>query len=235
VWAFGLCFAVGAGTAMRGAWRGAPTGDAAARAWGSRSFGAVVAVFGFGLAGYVVDYPLCASRVTLFILPCLQLLTVEGALVAGDALGRTRAGRIARACLAVALILPIGVKVARTSAVLVQGPIFEDLRPLVATIEAAPARPILVSPCSIAQVKALPEWRERSDLILARQTGVAPRYDLAAMPSFWVIDLGISDACKRFTGTLSPEVRTMSPTRESTESARLWLMEGRAAGSERAR
>ncbi len=125
--------------------------DGAEAFWGSRSFGSLVLLTAVIAASAVLNYPLCAGRVTLFVQLHLQLLTLEGAIFLLQTFNQRAAVIL---WLGVAII---GFHSGREYWRFVRAEPAENLLPVLAMIKPELAGKAVVQSCSVAQVKALPE------------------------------------------------------------------------------
>jgi hypothetical protein len=139
--------------------------------WGARSLGSVVLIGGVLLASLLVNYPICAGRVTLFAQIHLQILAVEGALFVLTRWDRNKA-------VAVAFYILTGVVLfhsIRDLARFARAEPEENLRPAIAQINSEAANTLWVHPCSVAQVRSLPEPLPVSEVLLGSEKRVPPR------------------------------------------------------------
>ena len=139
--------------------------------WGSRSLGAIVLLGGVMLASLLVNYPICAGRVTLFAQIHLQVLAVEGALFVLTRWGRNKA-------VGVVFYLLIGVVLFHSIRQLTRfarAEPEENLRPVIALINREAADTVWVHPCSVAQVRSLPESLPAGEVLLGTEKRVPPR------------------------------------------------------------
>jgi hypothetical protein len=121
--------------------------------WGSRTFGSIVLLAGVILASVVVNYPICAGRLTLFAQVHTQLLALEGALLVIKRWG----GRFgARVLLCIALTVVTVYSVHRYIDFMRSEPP-DNIRVMLPLIKPEIANTVWVHPCSVAQVKSLPE------------------------------------------------------------------------------
>jgi hypothetical protein len=139
--------------------------------WGSRSIGSIALIGGVMLASLLVNYPICAGRVTLFARIHLQILAVEGALFVLARWSRNRAVAVA-SYLLIAVVLFHSI---RQLARFVRAEPEEDLRPVIARINREAADTIWVHPCSVAQVRSLPDPLPAGEVLLGTEKRVPPR------------------------------------------------------------
>jgi hypothetical protein len=121
--------------------------------WGSRSLGSLVLLSAVILASALLYYPICGGRVVLFTQIHTQILAVEGALVVLGAWGARKAMRI---------LLPVFVAVVGLHSVFeyvrfIRSEPAENLRPTLAAMKPEVADAVWVHPCSVAQVRSLPD------------------------------------------------------------------------------
>jgi len=125
--------------------------------WGSRSLGCGVLIAGLPLASWLVGYPICAGRLTLFALLPLVLVTLEGAALAAAGLRRLPWGGFLAVGIGCALVAWIAPTSARDALARARAPAPQDLRPLLAKVRRQPALPILSNTCTRKQIETLPE------------------------------------------------------------------------------
>ncbi|MBI3654777.1 MAG: hypothetical protein HY231_27405 [Acidobacteria bacterium] len=122
-------------------------------AWGSRSRGSLILLTSVILAGWVVNYPICAGRLTLFVQIHLQILTLEGAVFI---LRLSHAGSIAKLLLYLCVgIITLFSAHRYISFVRDESP--ENLRPLVSLIKPDLSETLWVHSCSVIQVQTWPD------------------------------------------------------------------------------
>ncbi|HJQ70853.1 MAG TPA: hypothetical protein VKA70_17900 [Blastocatellia bacterium] len=138
--------------------------------WGSRSIGSILLIGGVMLASLVANYPICAGRVTLFAQIHLQVLAVEGALFVLARWDRNRAVAVASYVL-IAVILFHSV---RQLARFVRAEPEENLRPVIALIDRQAADTVWVHPCSVVQVRSLPDPLPAGEVLLGSEMRVPP-------------------------------------------------------------
>lgn len=133
--------------------------------WGSRTIGSLILLIGVILASAFLNYPICAGRVVLFTQIHVQLLAIEGALLLLGLRTRQKA--------ALALVWFAGAVVAfhsvRAYGRLIATEPAENLRPVVSLIKAEEADSVFVLPCSVAQVRSLPDPLPVSRIVLATE------------------------------------------------------------------
>ena len=139
--------------------------------WGSRSLGAIVLIGGLIIASLLVNYPICAGRVTLFAQIHLQILAVEGALFVLTRWNGNRAVSV----ISYFLIAVVMFHSIRQLARFVRAEPEEDLRPVIARIDREAADTIWVHPCSVAQVRSLPDPLPAGEVLLGNEKRVPPR------------------------------------------------------------
>jgi hypothetical protein len=139
--------------------------------WGSRSLGSVAALAGALGTSFLLDYPICAGRSTLFLLCLQQILMLEGIswLASGvrhaalaPALRRILEGA---GLLVLTLLLAVCAVTGIESAGLVLERLpLEDVRPLLQRVRDEPDLPVLVTFCMKRQMHTLPEGLEGLDV-----------------------------------------------------------------------
>jgi hypothetical protein len=134
-------------------------------AWGSRSFGSLFLLGGVILASALFYFPICAGRVVLFVQIHTQILVIEGALwILGHA--KHRAG-------AAAILVFSGIAIVyggRNYGRFVHAEPAENLRPVLSLIARDTANTVWVHPCSVAQVRALPEPLPVEQVVFGSET-----------------------------------------------------------------
>lgn len=121
-------------------------------AWGSRSLGSLFLLVSVILASALVQFPICSGRVVLFVQIHTQILAIEGALwILGHARQRVSTAAI---MLFSAIAIVYG---ARNYWRFTRAEPAENLRPVLSLIARDTANTVWVHPCSVAQVRALPE------------------------------------------------------------------------------
>lgn len=121
--------------------------------WGARSMGSIILLLGVILASGLLSYPICGGRIVLFTQIHTQILALEGALFISSFRNRNK---IARGILAV-FILTALVYSGRVYVHYIRSDSAEDLMPMLPLIKRDIANTVWVHPCSVAQVRALPE------------------------------------------------------------------------------
>jgi hypothetical protein len=174
--------------------------------WGSRSLGSLVLLIGVVLASAFVNYPICAGRTVLFTQIHAQVVAIEGALLLLAAQRRQRAVLIFL-WLAIAVVWFHSVG---AYARLVLTEPAENLRPVLSLIKAEEADAVLVHPCSVAQVRSLPDPLPVSRVVLATE-----RTRLQPGERMWVLwtHLGNED-CVRELEQLRARSRSWHVVRE---------------------
>lgn len=134
-------------------------------AWGSRSLGSLFLLSGVILASTLLYLPICAGRVVLFVQIHTQILAIEGALwILGHA--KQRAGTAA-------IMLISGIAVVyggRNYWRFVHAEPAENLRPVLSLIARDTANTVWVHPCSVAQVRGLPEPLPVEQVVFGSET-----------------------------------------------------------------
>lgn len=125
--------------------------------WGSRSLGYATLLTGLPLASALLDYPICAGRLTLFALLPIVVILLEGVDGAASLLRRTRAGGWTALLAGAALGLAILPTSYANLTVIAAGRPPEDLRPLLEETLERPDLPILTTTCTRRQIETLPE------------------------------------------------------------------------------
>jgi hypothetical protein len=191
--------------------------------WGTRSVGCLVCVVGLVAASALVEYPICASRLTLFAVCSLQIVLLEGLSAVDAALRRLRFGAVVSTALAavmIGLVLPAVYR--STTRVMLSNPP-ENIRPLARRVRERGDLPVLVLPCARKQAKTLPEG-----------FGDAPVEYLAFWESFdrvipaggaaWVLDVPSKwRFCRASTRSIENLATSLEPFHTERDTARLFL------------
>jgi len=141
-------------------------GDSGNQSWGSRSLGSLVLLVGVILASLLVNYPICAGRLVLFTQVHTQILAVEGALFI---LGYWKTRKIAPLLLYVCIAVVAAYSGHRYVKFIREEP-SENIRPMLPLIKPEVANIVWVHPCSVAQVKSLPEPLPVTKVMLKTKT-----------------------------------------------------------------
>jgi hypothetical protein len=134
--------------------------------WGSRSLGSLCLLGGVILASALFYLPICAGRLVLFTQIHVQLLAIEGALWI---LIRAKQRRAALAAILLCGCIAIAYG-GRSYWRFVSTEPNENLRPLLPLIARDRADIVWVHPCSVAQVKSLPQPLPVERVILGSET-----------------------------------------------------------------
>jgi len=154
-------------------------------AWGSRSLGYAGLLLGLPLASWLLDYPICAGRLTLFALLPIVVLVLEGIDAAAIGLRRLPGGRSAARLGGIALGLAIlPTSYANLVTVAAQAPP-ENLRPLLARTRDHSDLPILTTACTRKQIETLPEGIPSEVLYLNEGGGIA--IAVRERPEAWLL------------------------------------------------
>ncbi|HXG65791.1 MAG TPA: hypothetical protein VNO70_11850 [Blastocatellia bacterium] len=138
--------------------------------WGSRTVGSLILLSGVVLASILVSYPICAGRLTLFTQVHTQILAIEGILFV---LGVWNKRKGALILLAISIGI-VTVYSAHRYIRLVQEEPTENLRPMLSLIKPEVANTLWVHPCSIAQVRSLPEPLPVNQVLLNTRRQLPP-------------------------------------------------------------
>ncbi|HKS40656.1 MAG TPA: hypothetical protein VJX74_08555 [Blastocatellia bacterium] len=133
--------------------------------WGSRSMGSIILLFGVILASGLVDYPICGGRTVLFTQIHTQILALEGALFILSFSNRRRAVESLMAL----FILVVFIYSGRAYINYVRSESAENLMPMLSLIKPDIANTVWVHPCSVAQVRALPEPLPVEQVLFGRE------------------------------------------------------------------
>ena len=137
--------------------RKANESPATLQVWGTRSVGSVFCVSGVLLAAVLLQYPICAGRLMLFVLPCLLIITLEGLDLVYQQLGKLPWGGFVAPALGLVLIAslaPVGLQNALSMS---REDVPQNIRTVMHHIGERGALPVLVSSCMKRQVESLPE------------------------------------------------------------------------------
>ncbi|HVF91650.1 MAG TPA: hypothetical protein VNH22_16420, partial [Blastocatellia bacterium] len=152
-------------------------GSAGSSSWGARSLGSITLLAGVILASALVNYPICAPRVVLFTQVHTQVLAMEGALLVLSAWGARKAARYSLYIFIAVLLFHSG----RSYLQFVSSEPEENLRPMLALIKPEVSDTLWVQPCSVAQVKTLP------DPLPVQQVFYGSEKDLPRGKKTWII------------------------------------------------
>jgi hypothetical protein len=133
--------------------------------WGSRSIGSIVLLAGVVLASALLNYPICAGRVTLFAQVHTQILALEGALFV---LSYWNTGK-AVTVLLYAFVAVVMFHSGREYGRFVRSEAPENIRPLLPIIQSGIASTLWVHSCSVAQVRSLPNPLPVQEVVLGTQ------------------------------------------------------------------
>lgn len=145
---------------LRIAWslfdRRAPTSPELEK-WGTRSVGCLFCAGGLLAASALVEYPICAGRLTLFVAFGLQIVLLEGLSLVDTALRRFRLGAVVSTALLVVMIGLVLPTAHRSTARVIHSDPPENIRPLARRMRERGDLPVLVLPCARKQATTLPE------------------------------------------------------------------------------
>jgi hypothetical protein len=140
--------------------------------WGSRSAGCLAGVVGVIATSWVLDYPICAGRLTLFAFFFQQILILEGLDAARELLAKTgssaaalRAQRVVAAGVAATLIGVAGVTAFEVVGRVIAKAPLEDVRPLLRDVPADTPDLVLITACMKRQMQTLPEGLGARDVL----------------------------------------------------------------------
>ncbi len=136
-----------------------PMVDSDSPGWGSRSLGSIILLGSIMLASIIINYPMCAGRVTLFSQIHTQIIALEGALFL--IVKYAKKGLIVVSAMAAIVFLHSGREYIR---VLNSEPA-ENLNSVIPLIDPQIANKVVVSTCSVAQVRSLPEILPAQEVI----------------------------------------------------------------------
>jgi len=121
--------------------------------WGARSLGSIILLGGVILASLLVNYPICAGRVVLFTQVHTQVLAIEGAFFVLGAWGNRKTAKYLLYIFIAILLFHSGRSYLRFA----RSEPEENLRPVMALIKPEVSGTLWVHPCSVEQVKTLPD------------------------------------------------------------------------------
>ena len=140
--------------------------DHAPSEWGSRSLGAVVAVMGLLVASWLIDYPIASGRLTLFVLPLLQIILFEGFCVIHREAEKLRQGAWISLALGLIWIGFVAPSAIETSLRFIERENRDNIRSLQAEFEARPDLPIYTMPLLVPSVMATPHGPAPSRFVM---------------------------------------------------------------------
>lgn len=178
--------------------------------WGSRSVGSLVLLAGVILASALFYLPICAGRLVLFTQIHIQILVIEGALWI---LIRSKQRRAAGAAILLFSLIAIAYG-GRSYWRFVSTEPNENLRPLLSLIARDRANVVWVHPCSVAQVRSLPEPLPVERVILGSDTEMPE-----AGQRVWILwsHMG-TDACVQQMERVRSQARTWEDVYRGPES-----------------
>jgi hypothetical protein len=121
--------------------------------WGSRSAGSLLLLVSVIAASAFLSYPVCAGRVVLFTQIHTQILALEGALFLLTEWARPKAATV----LIYIFVAVVAFHSVREYVRFIRSEPAENLRPIRMMIDPGVANIAWVHPCSVAQVRSLPE------------------------------------------------------------------------------
>jgi hypothetical protein len=176
--------------------------------WETRSAGSLILLGGVLLASLLVGYPVCAGRVVLFAQAHTQVLALEGALFIAAFWKRSIAAR-AFICLAVAVV---AFHSTREFVKFITSEPAENIRPMISLMNPDTADKVWVHPCSVAQVRALPDALPVGNVAPLSEPALPPRGQ-----KVWVLwtHLG-DDHCRRSLDEVRARARTWQEVHQGT-------------------
>jgi hypothetical protein len=133
-----------------------PRFDSGPLGWGSRSLGALTAVVGLLGASWLIDYPIASGRLTLFVLPLLQIILFEGFCALHRELEKLRAGTWISVGVGIVWIAFVAPSALETSLRFIERENRDNIRSVQAEFEARPELPIYTMPLLVPSVMATP-------------------------------------------------------------------------------
>ncbi|MFP6639425.1 MAG: hypothetical protein VCC04_04205, partial [Myxococcota bacterium] len=151
--------------------------------WGSRSLGALTAWVGLLMASWLIQYPVATGRLTLFVLPFMQIILFEGFCLIHSRLGRLRRGVWISTALGLLWIGCVAPSAIETGIRFVKRENRDNVRSLESQFQAAPDLPIYTMPLLVPTVLATPH-----DLGESRFVKGPPIHEIPWGQEIFVID-----------------------------------------------
>lgn len=143
-----------------------PRFDTGPKDWGSRSLGAVAAGVGLLMASWLIDYPIASGRLTLFVLPLLQIILFEGFCTIHQQVEKQRAGPWLSAGLGIVWIAFVAPAAVDTSLRFIERENRDNIRSLQTSFDAHPDLPIYTMPLLVPSVMATPGEPDASRFVM---------------------------------------------------------------------
>ena len=156
IWVLRALLGLGLFGALASLARGAAPGPTPRDGWGSRAIAVPLIVLALILGSVPLSYPLCAGRLTLFVLPPLQILILEGLAGLYGWLDRVPRGSLGVTLLCGGLGLALLPSATSSVSRLISESPPGNLRLALAEIDRAPDLPVVVDPCTHEMIRALP-------------------------------------------------------------------------------
>ncbi len=175
--------------------------------WGSRTIGSLCLLGLVILASFIMGYPLCTGRLVLFTQVHTQILILEGALYCFTISDWRKVAKLfLYACVAV-----VGVYATHRYVLFMQEPPPENLRPILSLIDPSKSDTVWVHPCSIGQLKSLPDPLPIPNVITNTKNRV-PESD----QKVWILLSHLSDGqCKDKLNEIHPKAKNWKVVHES--------------------
>ncbi len=155
--------------------------------WGSRSLAALCTLAVLVIASVPLNYPLCANRLTLFVLLPMQLMILEGVIGLRALLIPRRGGRVmASAMITVLALSLIPAAVDTVSGFAKHSPPL-DLRKVLPFIQTSPKLQVVMDPCTWNQARSLPDDWVGLELIVYKGGGRFLEKKLRREKNVWVL------------------------------------------------
>jgi len=175
--------------------------------WGARTLGSICLLTMMIVASVVVSYPICAGRVVLFTQVHTQILILEGAVYL---LTFWNMRKLAKGFLFAGIAIIVAYSTHRYIG-FVKEPPPENLRPILSFVNPSLANTVWVHPCSIAQVRSLPDPLPVQQVITKTRKGLPEPGQ-----KIWILWTHLSDGfCKESLEELRVEAKNWQVVHES--------------------
>ncbi|MEE3328793.1 MAG: hypothetical protein VX252_15745 [Myxococcota bacterium] len=158
-----LVFLLGVARILMGSLR--PNFAETGREWGSRSLGALAMLVGLLMASWLIRYPVATGRLTLFLLPFMQIILFEGFCFIHSRVGRLPRGAWISVALGILWIGCVAPSAIQTSARFIERENRDNIRSLEDQFRAAQELPIFTMPLLAPTVLATPHDFEASRFV----------------------------------------------------------------------
>lgn len=151
-----------------------PRFDAGPSHWGSRSLGALAGVMGLLCASWLIDYPMASGRLTLFVLPLLQIILFEGFCTIHREVKKLRAGAWVSMGLGLVWLAFVAPSAVETSLRFIERENRDNVRSLYPQFEAHADLPIYTMPLLVPTVLATPNGPDSSRFVMGPPIDTIP-------------------------------------------------------------